>query len=121
MFSRSVFVVVGLAVDEHDDVGVLLDGTGVAQVGELRDGWVARFDGTRELRQGNDRDVEFAGQTLQATRDFGDFLLAAVRAAGAAGDELEVVDDDRPRPCSAWRRRALVRISMTLVMAESSI
>jgi hypothetical protein len=62
----------------------------------LRDGWVARFDGARQLAEGNDWDVEFAGQTLEATGDFGDFLLAAVfRATGSTRDELEVVDDDK--------------------------
>src|SRR5512138_769399 len=42
--------VVLLTVDEHDDVGVLLDRAGLAQVGELRALVLALLHGARELR-----------------------------------------------------------------------
>src|SRR6187551_1871782 len=45
-------VVVLVAVDEHHEVGVLLDRTGLAQVGEDRALVVALLDGPRELRHG---------------------------------------------------------------------
>ena len=88
-------VVVIFAVDKHDDVGVLLDGAGFAEVGEHGDGRGAGFDGAGELREGDNWDVEFAGHELEATGDFGDFLDAVVVGAeGVAAHELEVVDDD---------------------------
>ena len=46
-----------LAVDEEDDVGVLLDGAGLAQVAEHRDVGVALLGRTGELRAGDDRHV----------------------------------------------------------------
>ena len=51
----ALIIVVG-AVEEHNKVGVLLDGAGFA---EIREDWarvVAAGDGTRELSEGDDRD-----------------------------------------------------------------
>src|SRR3954466_12107445 len=54
-----VLVVVLVAVDEHDEVGVLLDLAGLAQVGEHRALVGARLDAARQLRQRDDGDLEF--------------------------------------------------------------
>src|SRR3954467_204751 len=62
-----VLVVVLVAVDEHDEVGVLLDLAGLAQVGEHRALVGPRLDAARELRQRDDRDLELAREDLQAT------------------------------------------------------
>src|SRR2546421_11212561 len=53
-------VVVLVAVDEHDEVGVLLDRPGLAQGGHDRALVVALLDRAGELREGEDRDVEVA-------------------------------------------------------------
>ena len=56
--------------------------------------------GAAELRERNDRDVQFLGERLQPARDGGDFLravfiaLAAGRAGQRGGHELQIVDDD---------------------------
>ena len=69
-FALQVFVlavVVFFAVDEADDVGVLLDGAGFAEVGEhgaLVAG--ALFVGTRELGGGDDGDFELLGEGFEA-------------------------------------------------------
>ena len=59
--SRFVIVVILLviirAVEEHDEVGVLLDRAGLAEVGENGAGIVTAGDRTRELGEGNDGDV----------------------------------------------------------------
>ena len=90
-----VLVVIVLAVEKHDDVGVLLKGAGLAQVGEHRPLDLARFDGARELRERDDRHVELARERLQGTRDLGDLLLAVVAVlVRPALHELQVVDDD---------------------------
>ncbi len=81
--------VIFLAIHEHHDVGVLLDRAGFTQVGQLRALVVAVFDLTRQLRQRDDRNVEFLGQRLQAGGDLGDFLHAVVVAR-------------LPEPCSSW-------------------
>src|SRR3546814_9590672 len=85
--------VILVAVDEHDDVGVLLDRAGLAQVGELRALVLALLDGARELREGEDRHIEILGQGLEAAGDLRDLLHAVV---GALVDrrlhELQVVD-----------------------------
>src|SRR5450756_1099436 len=86
--------VAGVFVEEHDHVGVLLDGARLAQVGELRLAVGARLGGTVELRDGDHRHVELAGQLLHGAGDVGDLLLAVFGAA-VAGHELEIVDDDQ--------------------------
>ena len=46
-----------------------------------------------ELGEGDDRGLELAGEDLEVPADLGDLDLAAL-GAGAAGHELDVVDDD---------------------------
>lgn len=88
-----LFVVVG-AVEEHDKVGVLLDGAGFAEVGEDWAGVVAAGDATRKLSKSNNWDFEFASKCFEATGDFGDLLDAVAGVAIGTLEELEVVDDD---------------------------
>ena len=44
-----IFIIVIFAINEEDDIGVLLDRTGFAEVGEHRNFWIALLDGTAEL------------------------------------------------------------------------
>ena len=67
-------VVVLVAVDEEDEVGVLLDRAGLAEVGEDRALVLALLDGARELGERDDRHVEVAGEHLQRARDLRDLL-----------------------------------------------
>ena len=94
--------VVLLAIDEHDDVGVLLDRARFAQVGELRPLVLALLDGAAELRQRQHRHVELLGQRLEAAGDLRDLLHAVLLARLARGaEELEVVDDQQAEPVRA--------------------
>ncbi len=61
------FEVVGLAIDEHHDVGVLLDRARFPKVGELRALVFALFDRTRQLGQRDDRDRQLLGRAPSAT------------------------------------------------------
>src|SRR6266481_3253154 len=88
------------AVDEHDDVGVLLDGAGLAEVGELRAALVA-LGGAGKLAEDEDGNLQLLGETLEGAGDAGDFFLAIAEAA-AGGDELEIIDDEE--------RKALVAL-----------
>ena len=90
-----LLVVVLVAVDEEDEVGVLLDRAGLAQVGEDRPLVLALLDGARELREREDRHVEVAREHLQLARDLR-HLLDAVLEVRAGGHQLQVVDDDQP-------------------------
>src|SRR5918992_470350 len=92
-----LLVVVLLAVDEHDDVGVLLDLPAFTKVGEHRDRRVARLDGARQLRHRDHGDLELAGEDLEPAAHLADGLDAAVGAAVGA-EQLEVVHDDQPEP-----------------------
>ncbi len=68
----------------------------LAEIRELRVLVLALLDLARELRQGNDGDVEFLGQRLQRRRDLGDFLHAVLgRASRGADEELDIVDDQQ--------------------------
>src|SRR6476620_9110141 len=87
-------VVVLVAVDEDDQVGVLLDLPGLAQVAEQRALVGARLDAAGELRERDDRDLQLAGEDLQATAHLTDLLHAALDAAVGA-QQLQVVDDDQ--------------------------
>src|SRR3954447_10888642 len=91
-----VLVVVLVAVDEHDEVGVLLDLAGLAQVGEHRALVGAGLDAAGELGERDDRDLELAREDLQAARDLADGLHAVVGARVGA-QQLQVVDDDHPQ------------------------
>src|SRR4051794_8222467 len=64
-----LLVVVLVPVDEGDEIGVLLDRSGLAQVGEDRPLVRALLDRARELRQRDDRDVEVAREDLQRAGD----------------------------------------------------
>src|SRR3954453_19862033 len=67
-------VVVLVAVDEHHQVGVLLDRARLAQVGEDRPLVMALLDGARQLGQRDDRYLEVASEHLQGARDLRDLL-----------------------------------------------
>src|SRR5690606_13120855 len=65
----AVRVVDLVAVDEQDQVGVLLDGAGFPQVRQQRALVAALFQGAVELGQGDHRAVELLGQGLERTGD----------------------------------------------------
>ena len=93
-------VVVVVPVEEHDDVGVLLDGARLTQVGEHGPLVGAALRAAGELGQAHHRHVQLLGHDLQGAGDVGDDLLAVVAAAGGpagGGHELEVVYDHQPQ------------------------
>ena len=53
------FIYFVVAMDKHNDVGILFDGTGVAEVGKA---WFATalLNGTRQLRERNDGHIKLA-------------------------------------------------------------
>ena len=65
-------------MDERDNVRILLDAAGLAKVGQLRMMVGALLNGTRELREREDRDVQVSGDGLQLPRDFAQLLHAVV-------------------------------------------
>src|SRR5580704_6946961 len=88
-----LFEIIFLAEYEHHHVGVLLDRARLAQIGKLRPLVVAVLDLSRQLGQGQDRDVEFLGERFEPGGDLGDFLNAVFGGAAAVAlQELNVVD-----------------------------
>ncbi len=69
-------------------------GHALAQVGHHRPLVGPLFQRAVELRQGDDRDVQFLGQPLERPGDFRDFS-GPVFAVAVAGHELEVIDHDQ--------------------------
>ena len=117
---RLLAVVVLVAVDEHHEVGVLLDRARLAEVGEHRPLVVALLDGAGELRQGDDRHVELARQHLEP-REICETSWTRFSAVPPGGHQLEVVDDDQPElRLARFRRRALARISIIVIEPVSS-
>ena len=87
---------IGVTVGNHDDVGVLLDLAGVAQVGHLRLLRRARFDAAVELGQDDDRDVQFLGHRLDAAADGAELKVPVLLTRTCFGrDQTDVVDDDQ--------------------------
>src|SRR6516225_5935726 len=86
LFGRGVEVEEIGAVDEHDDVGVLFDRTGLAEVGELRATLVA-LGSAGELAEDEDGDLQLLGETFESAGYAGDLFLAGIKAA-TPGDQL---------------------------------
>ena len=63
---------------KQDNVGILLDGPALAEVGHAGAAVLAALDGAVELRERDDGDFQLAGQGLEPPADLGDLLLAAV-------------------------------------------
>src|SRR6267378_2652281 len=98
------------AVDREDQVGVLLDRAGLAQVRHdraLRAG--ALLDRAGKLRERHHGNLELLGERLERARNLGDFG-GAVLAFARRLHELEVIDHDQPEravlPVKATRARA---------------
>src|SRR5256885_14284313 len=87
------FVVLG-SEQEHDHVGVLLDGAGLTKVAENGSLVRALLWRPAQLRNCYHRDPKLASKTLQCTGDRRDFLDAVVVAAGTTVHELQIVDQD---------------------------
>ncbi len=93
-FVTFLVVVVVNAMEHHDKVSILLDGTGFTKVGELWAGIIAAGKTTGELSKGNDWDTHFAGESFEATRNFGNFLHAVTGIAVGTLQKLQIVNDD---------------------------
>src|SRR5438132_2074841 len=79
-------------VEKEDEVGVLLESAGLAQVGQLGLLALAALHRARKLGEGHHGHVELLGQGLERARDLGDLLLPVLGVP--APHELEIVDDD---------------------------
>ncbi len=95
-----VLVVVLVAVDEHHQVGVLLEVPGLAQIGELGHLRRALLDRARELRERDHRHAQLAREDLQPAAQLAHGRHARVIATVGA-HQLQVVDDDQPQPVLA--------------------
>ncbi len=71
------FVII-FAIHEPDHIGVLLDRTGFAKVGQHRTLVLALFNRTAELRKRDHGQAQFLGQGFQTTANFGNFINAVV-------------------------------------------
>jgi hypothetical protein len=78
-----IFGVILIAVDEHDDVGVLLNGARLAQIAHHGTFVWALLHAAVELRQGDDRTLQFLGQHFEATGNFTEFGRTVFTIAAA--------------------------------------
>ena len=99
------FGVVLVAVNEHDDVGILLDGTRLSQVAHHGAFVGALLYTSVELRQGNHRALQLTGQHLQTPRNFTQFSGPVFAVVGCATHQLEVVHHNQAQ-LSALARQA---------------
>src|SRR6266571_4903282 len=83
-------------IEEEDQVGVLLERPGLAQIGELRLLALAALHRARELRERHDGHVQLLRERLERAGDLGNLLLAVLGAAPP--HQLQVVDHDHVEP-----------------------
>ena len=103
---RSIFRVIRIGtMQEHDDVGVLLDGTTFTKVGQSRAFVVAQFDTSIQLRQRDHRQAVFLGNPLETTSNLCD-LLFSIGFLVFRFDLLQIVDDDQTQVVSAFEASA---------------
>ena len=89
-------VILGAVYEEHH-VGILLNGSRLTKVGQLRTltlQTLTVLDSTVELRKSEDRYVKLLGETLQRLRNLRHLLLTAAEAHTVGVHKLEVVDHD---------------------------
>ena len=84
-------------MQEHDDVGVLLDSAGVAQVRQNRTLIASLCAGTGELRQSHQRNIQLLGDALEVAGDFADLVLPVFHMPVRA-HQLQVVHHDEIKP-----------------------
>ena len=94
--------VIFLAEDKHHDVGVLLDRARFPKVAQLGPLVVAAFDLTAQLRQGDNRDIQFLGDGFQTLGDLRNLVDPAV-LRGRGAEKLQVVDKERIEPVLAFQ------------------
>src|SRR2546430_2407805 len=96
---REVLLVLRLAIEEEDEVGVLLQGARFTKVRELRPEVAggARLHRARELGEGDHRHVQLLRERLERPGDLRDLLLAALHRR-APPHELEAVADHELQP-----------------------
>ena len=90
-----ILVIVIVAVQEHYDVGILLDGAGFTEVRQHGPFIVPLLVSTGQLAQADHRHIQFLGHDLQHTGHFADHLLTVLTASstGCGGHQLQIVDD----------------------------
>jgi hypothetical protein len=93
LFGRGVEIEEIGAIDEHDDVCVLLDGARFAQVGKLRATFVA-LGRAGELAEDENGNLQFLGEAFEAARNAGNFFLTGIETT-ASGDELQIIDNEK--------------------------
>ena len=83
------------AEDKHNNVGVLLDGAGFAEVGELGAMVAAAaFGSAAELGQSDNGHAQFFGDGFESAGDGRNFLSAILEALAAAGHQLQIIDNE---------------------------
>ena len=88
--------IVGGAVEESHDIGILLDGAGLTEIGDARLPVSTVFGFTVKLGENDDRYFKFLGERLDSTGDLGDLDLPVFLAALGGGlQKLQIVDDDK--------------------------
>src|SRR5262245_47232457 len=103
---QGAFVLAGFVelgtMQEHDSVGVLLNGSRFAKIGEARLVVLPIFQTTIELSQRDDRYFQLAGKEFQSPRNLGHLLLPVVTTVVRI-DQLQVVNENDADPMAQFQ------------------
>src|SRR5699024_4440274 len=79
---------------EGNDVGILFDVSGFAQVGHHRTLILSRIDTSGKLRKEDDWDSEIECKQFKFPCDFTDFKIPPILSDKCRPNQLEIIDED---------------------------
>ena len=120
---RILFIVI-VTIQEHDDIGILLNGAGLTQVRQHGALVLTLFVGTGQLGQAQHRHLQLLGHDLQHTADIRHRLLAVLAAiplSAGGGHQLEVVNDHQTQILDAAALGVHVRHRQQGIIVDADI
>ena len=122
-FFFRVFIIVFVTVQEHNRVGVLLDGTGFPQIRQNGPLVGTAFHRTAQLTQADHRDIQFLCHDFQGAGNFThhDHTVFIVLSIAGALHQLQIVDDDEAQVIQSAALGADVRYGNRRIVINSDV
>jgi hypothetical protein len=104
--SWTVFGIVRIgAVQKHNDIRILFDRTAFTKVCQTGSLVFPQFNASVELREGDQRQAVFFGDSFESSSNLGD-LLFSIRSLIFRFNQLQIIDDHKSQLVSALQSTA---------------